>query len=200
MGGFGSGRWRHGKKTTNGYLRLDVRKLHRDGLMIPGETSNLRWSRNGKEIASIKGKMESDRMVLTYNHKQRAGDWQPMEYTVRIEWTSCNYGGQRPWFICPVKKCNRRVAILYGDRIFACRKCHELVYRSQRETADNRALSRAQNIRMRLGGSENMLKSFPSKPKGMHWMTHLRLTDQYYAFSRISLLAMAKLIGMKIEI
>jgi Transposase DDE domain len=33
-----------------------------------------------------------------------------------LEWTPCNYGGARPWFLCPMDGCRRRVAVLYaGD-------------------------------------------------------------------------------------
>jgi hypothetical protein len=58
---------------------------------------------------------------------------------VRLEWTPCNYGGQRPWFLSPVRGCSRRVAVLYGGGIFACRRCHGLNYQSQHAQAWDRA-------------------------------------------------------------
>ena len=41
------------------------------------------------------------------------------------------------------------------------------------------ALHRAQNIRERLGGSANMTKPFPEKPKGMHHETYWRLREEH---------------------
>jgi len=38
-----------------------------------------------------------------------------------------------------------------------------------------RALHKAQSIQERLGGSANMMKPFPEKPKGMHWETYEHL-------------------------
>jgi hypothetical protein len=200
MGGFGSGRWRRGKNTTDDYQVLDVRKLQRDNLLVQGRNFSPQWTCNGKKVASINVKVESDHVVLNYNYKQLDGTWQPIEYDVSIDWTSCNYGGQRPWFICPMGGCGRRVAILYGSSIFACQECHQLAYQSQRETADNRALRRAQNIRKKLGGSANMLTPFPPKPKGMRWCTYFRMTHQHNTFHRVALIGMAKQIGMKIDI
>ena len=75
-----------------------------------------------------------------------------------------------------------------------------VAYASQREVSHDRALRRAQNIRKKLGGSVNMLESFPAKPKGMHWHTYMRMEDQHNAFYNITLVGMAKQIGMKIDV
>jgi hypothetical protein len=48
-----------------------------------------------------------------------------MEYPVRLEWTGCNLGGRRAWFLCPAQGYGRRVAILFRGSIFACRHCHK---------------------------------------------------------------------------
>jgi len=67
------------------------------------------------------------------------------------------------------------VALLYGaGELFACRHCYGLAYDSQQQSRHDRNLSQAQKIRMRLGGSANMLHPFPQKPRGMHWRTYLR--------------------------
>jgi hypothetical protein len=98
-----------------------------------------------------------------------------------LTWTACNFGGERPWFICPGAGCGRRVAVLYGPgRYFLCRHCYELVYESQRNNAIERALHKAQSIRKHLGGSANMMEPFPEKPKGMHHDTYMRLFWEHH--------------------
>ncbi len=83
--------------------------------------------------------------------------------------------------VCPGAGCGRRVAILYGEgRYFLCRYCYDLVYESQRENGMTRALRRAQAVRERLGGSANMTKPFPEKPKGMHWETYERMWWEHH--------------------
>jgi hypothetical protein len=121
--------------------------------------------------------LRPERVILRYRYRSgQGGEWEDMWEPVSLEWTACNFGGERPWFVCPGEGCGRRVALLYGPgRYFLCRCCYDLVYESQRENGMTRALRRAQTIRERLGGSANMTKPFPVKPNGMHWETYERL-------------------------
>lgn len=118
-----------------------------------------------------------DRVILSYSHRSRlGGEWEDVEEPVSLERTACNFGGERPWFICPGVACGRRVAVLYGlGKYFLCRHCYDLSYSSQRRDKKDRALRRAQKIRIRLGGSVAMTEPFPKRPKGMHHDTYMRL-------------------------
>ena len=141
----------------------------------------MRWSRAGRETGSIGGVVSGDgrpeQITILFRHRSGLGDeWENVQESVSLDWTVCNFGGERPWFVCPGAGCGCRVAILYGQgKYFLCRHCYDLVYESQRENEMHRALRRAQNIRERLGGSANMTKPFPEKPKGMHWETYERM-------------------------
>lgn len=197
MGGMGSGRrYQGGKGTTSDMRVLDIRRLQRDGLLTPGQAFGWNWTRNGEKVASIQIQTEPDRVVLNYRSRSNGGEWQPMEYPVYIEWTGCNLGGRRAWFLCPAKGCGRRVAILFGGSIFACRHCHKLAYASQRETAYDRQARCADKIRERLNWEPGILNSNGRKPKGMHWQTYERLKAKHDAFVRVSLEGMAKRLGL----
>jgi hypothetical protein len=119
-------------------------------------------------------------VVLIYRHRVYGDEWENTREPINITWTACNFGGERPWFMCPGVVngvvCGRRVAVLYGPgRYFLCRHCYDLNYQSQREDSAHRSLSRAQEIRKRLGGSASMTQPFPRRPKGMHRKTYIRL-------------------------
>ena len=74
MGGVGSGNWhRFGKKTTVEECRsLDVRRLHREGLLELGYRFSWSWSRAGHQTASIGcvvlGGHRTERAVLLFRH------------------------------------------------------------------------------------------------------------------------------------
>ena len=127
------------------------------------------------------------RVTLDYSRRSNGDEWQAIEYPVSLEWTGCTFGGRRAWFLCPGKGCGRRVAILFGGSIFACRHCQELVYACQRETADYRALRRSDKIRDRLGWPAGIANPEGGKPKGMHWRTFERLAEEHDAFVQVSL-------------
>ena len=196
MGGFGSGRGQHGKNTTSDMRALDIRRLQRDGLLTPGRTFGWNWLRNGEEVASIQTRTEVDRVILNYRSRSNGGEWQAMEYPVTLEWTPCNLGGRRAWFLCPARGCGRRVAILFGGSIFACRHCHKLAYQCQRETDDDRAMRRADTIRRRLGWGAGIANPEGGKPKGMHRRTFERLRNEYRTFANASWAGIAERLGL----
>ncbi len=195
MGGSGSGNhWRYGaKSTTDDYRTLDVRRWAREGMLRPGYQGGWRWMRNGETVASIDMQAEQDRVILAYKHHSRgSAEWKHEKYPVRIVQTPCNLGGTRPWFLCPAVGCGRRVAILYGGAIFACRHCYRLAYASSREDAANRATRRADRLRARLGWEPGILNGKGSKPKWMRWRTFTRLVAEHEAFVGASLAGMAR--------
>lgn len=182
MGGAGSGRrYRSNTKTTVETCHaIDVRRWRRDGLLRPGNWFTWTWSRNGEERASIGVHVHDDRVELSYISQAGTQEPRQLRYTVSLARTGCTYGGHRPWFICPGvvngRACDRRVAKLsLGGTYFLCRHCYGLTYESRREGAMDRARSRSQAIRVRLGGSASLIEPLPSKPKGMHWRTYDRL-------------------------
>jgi hypothetical protein len=119
----------------------------------------------------------ADRKMTSVTLLGAPGDGQPTE-TFLIEATNPNYGGLRYWFIC--SNCLCRTQKLFRPRdeeTFACRKCYDLAYASQRERTFHRALRRLRKVRRRLGGAASVCDAFPDKPKRMRCRTWEGLRD-----------------------
>lgn len=189
MGGIGSGRqWPYSsRQTTEDLLSIDIRQWHKKGMLIPGQSAGWQWTQGNRRIGSIVVHAETTLVVLEYRHTSQRRRSEPLSYTVQIEWADCRYGGQRPWFRCPAVNCNKRVALLYGGRIFACRHCHGLIYPSQREHNEDRATRRAVKLRQRLSWFPGVLDGEGPKPKGMHWETFGKLLAQHNRLVAIGL-------------
>ena len=181
MGGRGSGRhWRWDKKPTIETVnRVDIRFMKKHRMLRPGHVGSLAWSCGDKTTGSIRFRSFHDRLMLDYRIRKYGGGWEDVKQTIRLDWTACNYGGERPWLCCP--RCNRRVAVLCGDgKYFLCRHCYQLPYSSQMESYHDRMLEQSRKIRRRLGVSEVIVEQiYPwDKPKGMHRKTFERLIFQ----------------------
>ena len=157
--------------------------MSRNGYLQEHQSGSLHWSRRGERTGTIDFRAESDRVVLIYKCRQRDGEWESLEYPVYLERTACHYGGSRVWFHCPARGCGKRVANLYGGRIFACRKCYGLAYLSQRQSRSDRASDRAERLLKKLGWEDlcTVLDPAPPRAKGMHEKTYRRLAAQYEA-------------------
>ena len=173
-----------GSRCTDDMLALDVRKIYQAGRLEPGSHFSWQWSWAGGKPASISIRTEFGRVFLDYRNRSvnhAGGEWEPMKYAVGLDWTACGYGGERVWWRCPGAGCGRRVAVLYGGRVFECRQCHGLAYRSQREDAGDRAMRRANAGRRKLGWPAGIAFGPGPKPKGMHWRTFSRLLQEQAA-------------------
>jgi hypothetical protein len=139
--------------------------------------------RDGERVAWIEFRRDEDCLVVSYRIRRHGGEWQDVEQPTRIVWMPCRFGGARPYFVCPGSvngiACSRRVTKLFGaGTYFLCRHCYRLAYVSQREDRYDRALRRANNIRMRLGGDPGTASLLPRRPKGMHERTYQRLQSK----------------------
>ena len=126
------------KPTVESRQSVDLRVLKRHDLIHPGAVGQLSWSQGG----AIRFRVEPERLVLIYRHRPYGGEWEPVEETVRFDWTKCHFGGMRVWLKCP--ECNRRVAVIYNaGKRFLCRACCGLNYASQQGTANGRRWAEA---------------------------------------------------------
>jgi hypothetical protein len=152
--------------TCEDYHRLDVRELARNGLLDSAGT--ITWSRADRITGIISAHGNGDSFTLSYEI-----DGQEVLEQIRLSKTPLHLGGHRSWFLCP--GCGCRIAVLYGGERFRCRHCLNLRYQSQRETPRFRAISRIQRVRMKLGGTRNLMKPRPTRPRYMHHRTYQRL-------------------------
>jgi hypothetical protein len=105
--------------------------------------------------------------------------WRPIETRVALTRIPKPFGGSQVFFLCPT--CNRRILELaFGRERFHCRHCLRLVHVSSQEGHSDRAMSRANKLRKRLG-AEPGLDSFYLRPKHMRQKTFERIDAQIRA-------------------
>jgi len=179
MGGYGSGasRNRYARRCERMY-RIELTYLRKHGLLRAGRSGKLSWTMNGQPSGNIDYEMHRDHMTLNFRTRRGEVDnWRAVRQRINFDWTDTRFGGKQLWFLCPA--CDRRCSILYGGAEYACRLCHRLVYGSQYEDAMQRAVTRALDLKARLGDRSGIDDPFPRKPKGMHWRTYRGLQAQY---------------------
>ena len=194
MGGRGSGRRTSygGKSETHDAMPLDIRKLTRKGLLVPGNSLSYKWSVNDQQVAGISIRVEFNYgLMLSYRVKSTG---EVVEQLVQTQTSPCHLGGQRRWFTCP--GCNKKVAMLYAPgKYFACRLCGGLAYATQKEGIGDRASRRADKIRKRLGWEAGILNGSGCRPKGMHKSTYQQLKQHHDDLVHISMLDIGRKIG-----
>lgn len=154
MGGRGSGSWQTGKFTTDDFPREDVLRVWRYYELTPID--------NGITLTADVAPVGMRPLYI--------------ETRVSLVWTRCNYGGFRPWFVCPL--CGRRGRFLYAQPTYACRSCRGLTYMSTREDETERSIRKAKKVLRRLGAVSDGIWDRCGKPAGMHWTTYESLIER----------------------
>ena len=190
MGGFGSGRREYATTPTVEECRsMDVDDL-KELTEHPNATGELYWGDPDDDDASylswrtegvqdLDGEERADRVrfryTTTHYPSEESAD---VEYVVRFDYTEPNFGGVRPWFICP--ECDTRRRKLYlpprrNANRYLCRECYDLGYRSSRTSGDEveRAEQRYRKAFAKADAENrrphpNNLPYTPDRPKGMH--------------------------------
>ena len=168
-----------GRIRTHGMVEhehgLDIRQIHKRGLLRKGRRFPWEWRWDGELLARVQVYVvNEDRVEVRYGWRTENGLSQEVFTAVQLKWTECNFGGDRAWFRCP--GCRRRVAILYvRSRGLKCRRCLDLTYASQAEGHRDRLMRRIRQLRDKVGREDNLLAPFPPRPKGMHARTYERL-------------------------
>ncbi len=177
----GRGRWYRWdtRRTVDDLLRLNAHKVMSAGDRAAGFRCTVNWPSQ----AAIGVRVTGERALLSYNWQG-----QPVQpYAVHVATTTPHYGGVRYWWLCP--RCARRVADLYGGKLFLCRQCHGLTYRTAQAGSadiDPSVKNRLRVLRRRLAvtGEDRALR--PPKPPRMHAETYERLAREYVALVEVT--------------
>lgn len=207
MGGLGSGRYEYATTPTVEDCRvLDVNEFT-DAVEHPGTNATIRWGPEDDPGASIGVHLlpqsDDDEKATALRLQYTITDGRTREetahdYCVPLEYTVCNFGGERPWFRCPGvvngEHCERRVAKLYRPPwrgVFLCRHCYDLGYTSSRTSGDElkqaelryrRAFAKADKEGRR--PHPNNEPWLPERPNGIHYDTYEELLNDVQAARR----------------
>jgi hypothetical protein len=119
------------KQLVENCVSLDVRRWVRSGELQKGATFELRrYLPDGWHTVTVHPGQDAVRLEYPVGEKIRT-------FTIALDRTDCNLGGQRLWLLCP--KCSARAAKLFiVNELVRCRPCGNLSYRSQRQSTECR--------------------------------------------------------------
>jgi hypothetical protein len=168
--------------------------LHRARRIVPGIAMSGRWHVAtpvaGRSLSvTYDGDLTNlDEATLLISFH---ADGRDRRQTLSLVATRLHFGGCRIWFVCPIT--GRRARVLHlpdGHDRLASREAYGLGFRSQTESAVLRDITRAQNIRAKLGGDLSIHSPLPARPRGMHRRTYERLRAKALKIETAALEAM----------
>lgn len=127
-----------------------------------------------------------NRVLFGYDHSILGAVDQPVDLAWSGQPSPGRRDGWRPWFLCPVDECSTRVAKLHlphSGGEWRCRRCHGLVYDSQRQTREERLRVHRARLVGRLNGAPEF-KIAGDRPFGMWRSTFASLRQEVAELDR----------------
>lgn len=131
------------KEEADNLKRIEIWWLKKYDYLCGYKGGTIKWTHPSGTESSVgilvSTFSEDTYLKINYTQTDRdSGEKKDFDYKIPLVTSSCHFGGDRYWFICPWYKngqyCGRRVGVLYksGD-YFACRHCYDLTYESRNE-------------------------------------------------------------------
>ncbi|AWL29211.1 hypothetical protein A7P53_15710 [Acinetobacter defluvii] len=163
---------------------MDSRVMQKQGIFKNG-TGSYYWrdAKTNETRANIDYRYQDQQLTLSYHCNGES-----YCYIIRIDRTTCHYGGTRSWFICPSQKCRKRVAKLYFSEsgYFTCRHCNNANYAIQQMSEKDKPRYHMHKMRDKLGWSYNHVPFIKriSKPLNMHHKTFKAMVAKHDEYER----------------
>jgi hypothetical protein len=193
MGGRGSGRRSSysGKAETSDSMPLDIRKITRKGLLVPGNGFSWQWLVNDRQVAGISIRVDLTKhgAVLPHEEHRRSGRATGADANLTLP-----PGRAAPLVHLPTVQQAGGGALRAGPVL-----CLPPVWWAGLRHAERRrwrpGIHQADKLRKRLGWEAGILNGDGGKPKGMHWKTYQRLKSHHDALVQVSLHDIGRKLG-----
>ncbi len=138
----------HRRKVVEDYPDIDIRRWASQGL-LNNQSFTTRWTTQLGDAGAISVDATPEKVILEYSIQRPLCEPQAVCESISLEYTPCNYGGERACFSCP--RCHhRRAKLVMGPEGAKCRKCYDLPFRSQNFCALRRLESKREKIEARM--------------------------------------------------
>jgi len=145
---------------------------------IPRNYNRLNEVEGGCKYPSLRS------LRFSFNHME-IEDYSGRIQSFTIKWARTYFGPHRPIFLCSCGRGAIRLYAKYGS--YKCRRCHNAVYTSQRQSAKGRKRFKACKLRLnKLGGLPSIDEPIASKAKWKHRKRYERLRNQVRALEAVA--------------
>jgi len=161
------------------YPVINAYELKRAEGFEPGVTSYRTWSRRGRIITRAAIRCDSATLSV---------EWDSHQQLVELATSPRRPGGFVTYMLCPRCQIRRARLVIVGDTL-ACRFCQHLSYESENSRhGAGPHWHNARRIRERFGGSGDMSKPFPARPRYCNtqrywraWAKSIQIETKLYA-------------------